>query len=186
MPAPILSIFFIRKLKKAFSLREPMRSKKLTPFSGMKTCLVLFDASDEQNSHIMFSIIKEIQDAGKNVRAVGHVPFKNNPHWCFPKISYDYLNKRNISITGIPKGEFVNDLLEMQFDLLLDFLNKPISEMMYISALANAGLKISRNISDEPFYQQIYDILIDHHELADKDYFTELKKYLQVLQKGQQ
>lgn len=184
MAMPLLSVFFKRKLQKAFTLREPLRRKMLLPLSEMKSCLVLFDASDEQNSHIMFSIIKELQDDGKNVRAVGHVPFKNNPHWCFPKISYDYVNRKNIGMTGIPKAEFVHDLIDMQFDILMDFMKQPVSEMIYISALTNASLKISRNISYDTFFSQIYDIIIDKSELQERDFFEEIKKYLRALQKG--
>ncbi len=173
--------FFNKKLRKFFDLRDSQRRKKLLPYSEMKTCLVLFDASDEQNSQNMFGIIKELQESGKLVRAVGFVPWKHNPHWCFPKISYDYLNTKNISFTGLPKAEFVNDLLEMQFDMMISFLEKPVPSMFYISSLANAGIKISRKVSDDDFFVQVFDIIIDKTGQTDRAFFEEIKNYLQLL-----
>lgn len=181
MAGLLQDFFFNRKLRKLFALREPMRRKQLIPFSGMKSCIVLFDASDEQNSQNMFGIIKELQDSGKLVRAVGYVPWKNNPHWCFPKISYDYLNAKNISFTGLPKAEFVDDLLEMQFDMMISFLDKPVPSMLYLSSLINAGLKITRNVSDDEFYVQIFDIIIDRTGQSDRAFYEEVRNYIQIL-----
>ncbi len=186
MAIPIISAYFRKKVQKTFSLREPLRRKQLLPFSEIKSCLILFDASDEQNSHTMFSIIKELQDDGKNVRAVGHVPFKNNPHWCFPKISYDYVNHKNIGLSGVPKADFVSDLIDIQFDILMDFMKQTLPEMMYIASLTNASLKISRNISADKFFNQIYDIIIDKPDIPEREYFDEIKKYISALQMGQQ
>jgi len=175
-----------KKLKKAFALREPLRKKTMVPFSEMKSCLVIFDASDEQNCHIMFSIIKEMQDLGKVVRAVGYVPWKNNPHWCFPKISYDYINASGVAFSGAPKADFVNDLLDSRFDLLIDFLQKPVPPVCYISSLVYAGLKVARKRSEDEHFMRIFDVIIDNNELSDRAFFEELKRYLYLLKSGQE
>ena len=144
----------------------------------MKSCLILFDASDEHESQIIFSIIRELQNEGKQVRSVGYVQFKHTPHWCFPKISYDYLNAKNISFSGLPKAEFVNDILDSRFDMMIDFLNKPVPAMCYISALTNASVKISRNRSQNDFFTQVYDFIIENPDLSNRDFYEEMKKYL--------
>ncbi len=182
----IKDYLFYKKIKKAFLLREPMREKKLRSLSEVRSCLVLFDASDERECQIMFSIIKELQDSGKHIRSVGYVQWKHNPHWCFPKISYDYLNTKHIAFTGLPKADFVNDLMAMHFDMLIDFLNRPVPAMCYISALANASVKIARNRSQAEFFEQVFDFIIEQPELSDRDFFEQVKKYLHMLKNDPQ
>jgi len=186
MPVFFQNFIYNRKLHREFQLREPIRKKHLTRFSEMKSCLVLFDASDEQNCMIMFSIIKELQDKDKNIRAVGYVPWKNNPHYCFPKLSFDYLNTKGISFAGIPKADFIQDILTLRFDLLLDFTKSVIPGMMYISALTNAGMKIARNRTEDEFFTNVYDFIIDQDGLNERQYFDEIRKYLLQLNNGKE
>jgi hypothetical protein len=181
MPRLITDYLFYKKLKRMFGLREPIRNKHLLAFSQMKSCLILFNASDEKESQIIFSIIRELQNEGKQVRSVGYVQYKNNPHWCFPKISYDYLNAKNISLSGLPKADFVNDIIETKFDMLIDFLNNPIPAMCYISALSNASVKISRNRSQNDFFTNVYDFIIENQDLNNRDFYEEVKRYLLLL-----
>lgn len=172
---------YFKKLNQSFSLREPIRRKHLKPYDEIRSCLVLFDASDENESQIMFSIVKELQTEGKQVHAIGYVPFKNVPHYCFPKLSYDYLSGSGVKFTGIPKAAFVADLLNEHFDMMIDFFSVHVPPMCYIAALANAGLKISRSRGEDEFFQKVYDLIIEQSDLSNKAFFAETKKTITML-----
>jgi hypothetical protein len=184
MAGKIQQIIFFKKLKKLFDVREPKRTKRLLPLSEANSILILFDASEEQNSLIVFSIIKTLQDMKMIVRSVGYVPYKQNPHWCFPKISYDYINKKNTSFAGFPRADFVDDILRDKYDILIDFLSKPVAPMCYLSALTQSDFKIARQRDQHKFFHEVYDLIIENSDMNDRDYFYEIRRVLKMLNNG--
>jgi hypothetical protein len=177
----IKDFFFVNKVKKVFTLREPIREKDLIAFKDIKKILILFDTTEENECRYIFNIVQELQEDGKNVRAVGYVPWKKNPHYCFPKLSFDYINLSKINFFGIPTSIFAPEITDSRFDLLIDFTNHDIKPMIYFSSLSNSGIKISKKHTNNQYNIFTPDIVIDKENLSNKDFFFEVKKYLQLL-----
>jgi len=181
MAGKIQEVIFYKKLKKHFAVQEPRRQKRLLPLSQIKSCLILFDASEEQKSLIIFSIIKTLEDSGINVCSVGYAPFKQSPHWCFEKTAYHYINKKHTSLTGFPKADFIDKILGENYDLLIDFLSEKTAPMCYLSALSKSRLKVARLRNQNDFLYKVYDLIIENPELNDREFFDEIRRVLRML-----
>ncbi len=175
---------FNKKFIAQFEQLETVRYKQLRSLSDIRSCLILFDASEERTSQIIFGIIKEMQDSGIQVHSIGYVPYKENPYWCFPKISYDYINQKNTSFSGIPQAEFAEDVIRKPFDILIDFMNRQIQPMTYIAALSASALKITRSRKDLDTLHKVYDLIIENDHLDNRDFYEEVKKTIRMFNEG--
>jgi len=177
----IIKKVFYKRLKKEFLIAEKKRVNKLVSFNDLKSFLIIFDAEQEEVCQAVFSIIKELKDKGNNVHSVGYLPYKVIPHYCFPKLTYDYVYSKNTNLLKIPTGLFVKDVIDLHFDVLIDFTKESIEPVFYITALSKASLKISRTKNENEFTDKVYDITIAGDELSNKEFFFEVKKYLNAL-----
>lgn len=177
----IIKKVFYKKLNKEFLINENKRVKKLKNFNEFKSFLIIFDAAQEEVCQSVFSIIKELKDSGNTVHSIGYLPYKAIPHYCFPKLSYDYVYQKNTGFFKIPNAIFVKDVLSSNYDVLIDFTKDIIEPMFYISALSRASLKISRTHLENELSNKVFDITIAGDELSNKEFYAEVRKYLNLL-----
>jgi len=171
---------FYKNLKKEFANLEPKRKRNLKSFENIKSFLIVFDASNEEIAQQVFSIINELKENGSLVHTIGFVPFKNIPHYCFPKLSYDYIYNKNTNFFLTPNAPFVKDVTNSEFDVLIDFSGQIIEPLLYISALSKSALKITRN-KTSTIAKEIYDLTINDENISIKEFFFQVKKYLKAL-----
>lgn len=178
----IKNFLYNRELKKLYYANEAERRKKMISFNRAKNILILFDATEEHESTIIFDIVDSIKKQGKIVRVVGYVNYNEPPHYCFPKISHDYLTLKTKKFNEIPKSNFVADVIKEFYDIMIDFTYNYNKQLFYIAALANATLKISRKKDDIEFPEDIYDIKIISKSSNQYEFFEECVEYLEALQ----
>lgn len=176
----IKKYFFDLKLKKKFLLAEHYRHKNLLPPQKINTILIIFDATDESKCKEIFDIVADLQNQKKEVRALGYVPYKEMPHYCLPKLSYDYLSKKHINFFDIPTASFINDIIKMNFNLLINFMLHNIRPIEYVAALSKAQIKIGNPHLQLKEYE-IYDIVIMRKNDDNNEFYKNIFHYLPLL-----
>ena len=176
---------FIKLIKQKLLMREirkvstyQQRYIKVIDFASAKNIGVIYELTDEAAHHTVSSFVKELQDNQKVVRAVGYIPGEVVPHYCIPKLSYDFYTRKNQNFYGKPSLPFVNDFLNEEFDLLIDLSLSEITSIYYLSTLAKATFKVGRR--KQSF--DCYDLMLQINDNTPLDEFIELiKHYINLL-----
>jgi hypothetical protein len=155
------------------------RNLALRSWDEIKTIGFLYTVQDETEYIKFTSLVANLQSQKKEVRALGLLKSRDIPHYCYPRLAFDYFSKRDVSWYGKPGGNKVDDFLKVEFDLLVNLELCDIPYFNYIVTLSNAHLKAGM-YSEK--CSNIYDIMI--HDKEVKDYialFEHIKDYINVL-----
>lgn len=150
------------------------------PYELCKTIGLIYIVGEEKDQIEFTNFVSSLQSEGKEIRALGIINYKNIPHYCYPKLSYDYLTLKDINWIKKPTGAKYKDFIKKDFDLLINFDQTNNSTLNYIAAVASAGCKTG--IFNEE-NQNIYDLMIEgkspvaFKELSDH-YFHYIKMFL--------
>ena len=101
------------------------------------------------------------------------------PHYCIPKLSYDYYSSKDINWFEKPSNKFIDDFINKEFDILIDFnLNNNLSST-YIVGVSKAKFKLG--VFDEN-KTDIYDFMIKLEDSTNlNEFIKQLIHYLTIL-----
>jgi len=169
------SFFFRRDLAKV------SRTKQLVNMKDIKTIGIVYDASEEETYAIVSNFVRTFQEDQKIVRTLGFVNFRSLPHYCFPKLSYDYFTKRDLNIYYKPVNAKVNEFVKEEFDVVIDLCMKDCFPIRYVAGLSIAKLKIG--LYGEK-YSGIYDFMLNvDNTISLTDFIKEITHYLNIINK---
>jgi hypothetical protein len=156
-----------------------VRMKQMTGIDEATSIGILFDASQQADYDRVCEFIKNLQDRNKTVRAIGFVNAKAIPHYCIPKLSFDFFTLRDINWYYKPTKQFVSDFLNHGFNLCINLDLHDNLSLQYISGLSRAGLKVGVQGEKNTRY---YDLLIQMDDRDDlEDFITQIVHYLSVM-----
>ncbi|NVO02369.1 MAG: hypothetical protein HXX09_06660 [Bacteroidetes bacterium] len=165
--------YFLKK-----ELRNLQRTPQVVNFKDSKTIGILYKVTENNDYNFICDFVKYFQDNGKTVKALGYVIYKEVPHFCFPKLSFDYFTQKDIGWNMIPKNQFVKDFMDDDFDIMIDLSIQDCFPTNYVSALSKAKFKIGRFNSEN---QKFYDFMLNvSDETSIKDYISHLTHYLSI------
>ncbi len=153
------------------------RKKSTVNFTTAKTALILIDGLAAENNEHIFKFVTFLNENNIETTQLFFFNMKekveNNA-----KENVFHFSKKDTDITGKPKSQLVNTILQKEFDLLFDFSIEKYFFLNYITALSKAKLKIGL-YSDALLY---FDLMINLGEDVSMDkYIKEVKFYLQNL-----
>ncbi|HNW89535.1 MAG TPA: hypothetical protein PKN48_07710 [Bacteroidales bacterium] len=136
----IRKYFWNAEIKNKFP--KLIRSKKIIHPSDAKSIGIIYNVGEEKDYLVITRFAGQLQNDKKEVRTLGWINLKDPPHYCYPRLMFDYITKRNINWFYKPSGEKINDFIEKDFDILLntDTTNNP--SLTYVTALSKAKLKV--------------------------------------------
>ncbi len=153
------------------------RKKATVNFKTAKTALILIDGlAAEDNEHI-FKFITFLRENNIEITQLFFYNIKEKVDSKTTDHSFHF-SRKDTDLTGKPKGQVINFLLQKEFDLLFDMSIEKYFFLNYITALSRAKLKIGL-YSDALLY---FDLMINMGEdVSMGNYIKELKFYLQNL-----
>jgi len=165
---------YIKKslLKRCLEKHRPFRKKKLTSLEDAQTIGFICQITDENSYKEIYALFSELQSHNKTVWLMGYIDKKEVPYFCLPQLSADYFSKKNLNWYGKPDFVQLNDFLDKDFDMLIDFSRNNLPPLRYILSTTNAKLLIGTN----EYTQDLYDIFI--HDDTKFDYH----KFLEIIQ----
>jgi hypothetical protein len=156
-----------------------VRKRQMTGLEEAATIGILFDASQQSTYDRVCDFIRNLQDKNKNVRAIGFVNAKAIPHYCIPRLFFDFFTLKDINWYYRPTKQFVTDFLAFDFHLCINLDLHDNLSLQYISGLSKAGLKVGVNGEKNT---RFYDLLfqIDDRDDLD-DFITQIIHYLTII-----
>ena len=160
-------------------LKKPRTNRKMSNVEQSLEVGILFDSSEKSNYNIVYKYIKQLQDQNKRVKALGFVNDVKIPHYCHPRLSFDYLTLSDLNWYYIPNSKFVNDFMNSEFDILINFDIEDNMHLRYVAGTSIAKFKVG--IFGEQ-NDKVYDLMIKTKDDAGvKEYIQEISHYLNLL-----
>lgn len=168
--------FWRRALKTRLAGRE--RERISGSLLTAQDVFVVYDSSHEFQNKLAEEFFGELKKLDIRVKSVGYAKFKIVPHYCIPQLTRQFICKKHLDLTGIPKQPFLNDFLDEPFDLLISLDQEQDPVLLYLAAASMAKFKVGWNHPDNiPWF----DFLVGGTEPGDmKDYIHQLVHYLSI------
>ncbi len=145
-------------------------------FSKVKTVGIVYVVPSERDFKIISSFVKFFQDQNKNVKALGFTNSDMVPHFCFPKLTYDYYTKKDLNWYNKPSSNFVDDFIKNEYDLMIDLTTSFEFSTRYIAYNSKSLFKVGK-MNDKNLVH--YDLLLDvTDDISLHDYTDHIKHYL--------
>ena len=143
------------------NLSKLKRKRIVHNLESAKTIGLLYDATDEQEYAVICELVKNFQNENKIVKALGYLNYNIIPHYCIPKLSFDYFIMKDIGFFYIPNNTFVDDFIKNDFDILIDLSIMDFFPFQYISGMSKAKFKVGR---DGENHSKYYDFMLNINE----------------------
>ena len=85
------------------------------------------------------------------------------PYYCLPQLSADYFSKKELNWCGKPDFAQLNDFLDKDFDMIVDFSRNNLPPIHYILSTSKAKLLVGAN----EYMQDLYDVFIKDEDNLD-------------------
>ncbi len=161
-------------IKKSIETHLKKRNTSSTGISSLKTLAVLVDASNSINIGAIVKLANELQVNPENLKVVGYKEDKD--------IEDDkdaaYYNDKSFAVNGSVKNRALQDFMNKEYDVLINFYEENKLELNYVAAVSKAKLKIGFAEVDN----RINDLIIGSTTNDTNLFISELKKYLKILQ----
>lgn len=159
----------LSELKK--ELNHSNRIKKFNGLDSAKTIGIIYQVGEEKDQIEFTGFVGRLQSDKKEVKALGIVPYKNIPHYCYPKLAYDYITTKNLNWFKKPTGDKVKDFIDKEFDILINFDTTNNPTLTYIAGMSKAFCKAGMYKKNN---EKIYDLMLENIESLN---FIELSDY---------
>lgn len=147
-------------------------------FEDIQSVLIVFDARTEDNVNSFLPFFEQMKIQWKAVKAVGITDQKLLPAYCKSIQNLDYIVSTDMKQNFVPKSDFINDITNTKFDLLLDlsFCAHPI--VKWIVAFSQASFKAGSSCTNVCHY---LDMVIDLDKRGDFLYlYSQIVQYLKL------
>jgi hypothetical protein len=138
-------------------LPKLVRSKKIIHPANAKSIGIIYKVGEEKDYLIVTGFVGRLQNDKKEVRTLGWINLNAPPHYCYPRLMFDYITERNINWFYKPYGEKINDFINREFDILLNIDTTDNPSLTYAAALSKAKLKVGIYSEKNKDY---YDLMI--------------------------
>jgi hypothetical protein len=155
------------------------RSPKLCPMKQARSIGILYEVGDEQEYIRITRFVSELQSTKKEVRTLGYISGKIIPHYCYPKLAYDYISKKNINWYYKPYGDKFRDFAKQDFDLLLNLDMKNNLSLHYAAAMSQASMKAG---AYDDIFKCVYDFMVYTAQISGTEELTvEIIKNIELI-----
>jgi len=150
----------------AKTLKKEGRNKKIAGYKQYTSFGILYDASTEENYKRITLLVKDLQHDQKKVKTLGFVDQKKMPEYSFPKLTFEFCNKKAFALNYQPQTQGVKDFLSQKYDVIIDLSNTEFFHLKFVAALSDAPLKVGRFHKK---YVDLFDIMLELKEDAPID-----------------
>lgn len=145
-------------------------------YHSAQRILLLFESELHERNGQIKTLIKELQEDGKDVTAWGYVNKKASESAILR--DYRVLSQADFNLFGLPKDYIRKDIANEHFDILLDLNIHDHTALHYINLYANADTRAGKK-ADEPY---LNDFMVDIQGETDPAYlFDQLLNYLKMI-----
>jgi len=156
-------------LKHSLIKNKPFREKQMTSFEQVRTMGIISQITDENSYKEIYDLFSKLQSPKRTIWLMGYIDEHSVPYYCLQQLSADFFSKKQLNWYGKPDFVHINDFINRDFDILIDFSRKDLSPLQYILLTSKAKLLVGAN----KYAQDLYDIFI--HTETESNHFQLLK-----------
>ncbi len=158
----IINYVFKKRAQK--HLKNQIRNKQFVNYDKAKSILLLFESNYSEKNVETKKIIQYLLKDGKRVTAWGFVDKKQIISAAYPE--YRILHPKDLDIFKRPKSQLLQELLQNEYDLIIDISNRRIFPLDYLVLYANAKCKTGMKKCNLNLYDFAVDI--ENHLIANE------------------
>jgi hypothetical protein len=159
--------FFYKKRSKKF-LSDTTRTQSFVDYKSAQSILILFESDYSEKNPEIRRIIHELRNDGKKVSAWGYINKKEITTAMLP--DFRIMNNQDADLTLCPKPNYIEELQNHHFDLMLDLSLQKSTFIQYLALYADANCKVGTHLGKD----KIHDFVIDFEQLQQDDELSEL------------
>ena len=128
--------------------KETTRTKRYVDYKNAKTVLLVFESDYIEKNRFIRKAIEQLTADGKKIFAWGFLDKKMTSTAILP--TFKILDRSSVDWLGCPKAPYLKELMEMEYDMLIDLTLSDVLPLQYVCLYANAALKtgMSRSMDD--------------------------------------
>lgn len=173
----IRQIIWTAQFRRELSLTK--RHRKYISLMDADNIGILYDASEEKNYDVVYNFVRILIEQQKKVKALGFVNNSIIPHYCHPRLSFDYFTLKDLNWYKKPVGHFVRDFISNEFDMIINLDVNNISQLTYITGVSIAHFKVGKFLEKN---KECFDLMIDLKEQSSiETLLKEINHYLNIL-----
>jgi hypothetical protein len=173
----IRQIIWTAQFRRELSLLK--RRRKYISLMEADNLGILYDASEEKNYTVVYHFVRTLMEQQKKVKALGFVNSTLIPHYCHPRLSFDYFTLKDLNWYKKPVGHFVKDFISNEFDMIINLDVNHLSQLTYITGVSIARFKVGRYNDGN---KDCFDLMIDLKEPTSIEILLkEINHYLTIL-----
>jgi hypothetical protein len=162
-------------------LPKVKRERNIINLDDARTIGIIYILKDEQTYNQITQFVKYLQDKQISIKAIGYFDGNIRPIYAIEKLSLDFYDRKDINWYGKPSGNYVNEFLKQEFDILIDLTLVEFFPTKYISALSRAKFKVGKGGKDK---EKIFDFMIKLNDDTTLDeYISLVTHYLEIINK---
>ena len=162
-----------RSFKKLLAKVSP---KRFDGLASAKTALILFRNEKPEKSVLAISLEKMFTTHKVKMIFVGYLPFKLEKG---KEHEQGYFYKNQLNWLGFPKTQFVQDLTNKEFDVIIDLDEELDSPNNFILLSAKAGIRVGVNKQKD-----FYDLIVTKANNTEESVINEIEFYLKNIVKA--
>jgi len=167
-------------LRKAGS--RTVRNRKVINLEDASDIGIIYYLPDETVYAKVSEFVRQLQDSGKKVKALGYVESKRLTGRFLPKLSYDFLYPAGLNWFCKPVAEAARDFIDTEFDLLIDLSTEDMIPLLHITALSKAKFKAGMLSNERKPY---LDLMISLQGKGGLDeLITQIRHYTSILNRN--
>ncbi len=164
-------------LQRHLAENKKVRQKRIIALTQAKSVGILCEITNEDSYKDIFRLFSKMQEGGQSIKMVGYINDKEVPFYCLQQLSADYFSNKHLNWFGNPNMVQVQDFIQKDFDILIDFNYRYNAPIKAILAQSNAKFIIGR----EKKNSALYDLFIDKSPNDNLLYLKEIYTYTQML-----
>lgn len=157
------------------------RVRAIVNIEGAKSIGIVYCADDPNDVELIKKYVQTLFDMGKQVKSIGFIHAKELPAGVNGSVMHKYFALKELNWYFKPSSEFIDNFVNDEFDLLLDFSISAQLPAMFISSMSKAKCKVGKYFEK---YAHFYDVMIEANKNKKLDYFVETThSYMMLLNK---
>ena len=182
--------YFIKRYQQRHlrNLMNTQRDKRIDNWEDIKTIGLIFTVGNSERWNLIHRFITAQESRGKEIYLIGFQANKYEIDYIFSHTKTTICHeKEDFTHLGLPKDGVIDSFVNRHYDLVIDTTIQPDFFGKYVTAMADANLKVgyTNSESDEDEgAMDMYDLAIQGNgEMDFKDYIEQIVKYLTMIQK---
>jgi len=144
------------------------RSRTIMNIDSANSIGILYCGDSPDDVELIKNYVQTLRDVGKKVKSLGFIHIKELPLGLNGSMMHQYFALKELNWYFKPSSQFIDNFVNEEFDLLLDFGVSKQLPITYITSMSKAKCKVGRYVEK---YTDFYDIMIEADENAKLDYF---------------